>query len=152
MVGWTPINHLYFTVLALVTGDGTTVGYVVGFLANDTSVLEAAPIVSSIFIGVAGVVLAWMSRADNKAKQRAADQAAEAATKLSALSIGQEWVVQALELAKADNAELRKTLIEQQMEHETAIRGWQAKVEKQEDEIIALHIEVRALKRRLGLE
>lgn len=120
-------------------------GLVVGSIAADQAdAWSRLPLIVSAIVALVGVYMGWQAKQDNKRK----DQAKE---KLDAITIGQTFVVESLNMCKADNAALRMELVQQQKDHETEKRGWQAKIEQHEDKIISLEIEVRVLKRRLGI-
>lgn len=95
------------------------------------SAWDRLPLVISALVALVGIYMGWQARQDNQKKDAAKKT-------LDTLTIGQEWVVGALDRATGENKQLRADFVAQQHEHEEAIKGWQAKVAAQEDEIIAL--------------
>lgn len=97
--------------------------------------VTALPIIISSLVALFGVYLSIQLRRDTKKKDKDKER-------LDTLVIGQEWVVAALDRAEKENERLRDHVTVQQREFDEAIKGWQRRVEEQEDEIIALKLQV----------
>jgi hypothetical protein len=133
--------------------------------SDGNAFLTALPIVVSAIVAVIGVYMSILLRNDNKKKAEAEQRAIDAANKLDeekeridTLSLGQEWVVAALDRAEKDNERLRGHLALQQADFDERIKGWQKRVSEQEDKIILLETEnaqfrqeLKELKKRLEI-
>lgn len=97
--------------------------------------LTALPLIASAIVALVGTYMSIQIRRDAKKKD-------EDKERLDTLVIGQEWVVAALDRAEKENDKLRGHVATQQREFDEVIKGWQRRVEEQEDEIIALKLQV----------
>lgn len=128
---------------------------IISILSIDTAtkVFGAMSAVAALGVMILGY-LTWIDKKEreDRAAKIAEDETAKA-QRLDLLTAGQTSLDQALRRADEENANLRRDLaderherLRERTEFDERIRGWQRRVEKQEDQILTLSTEVRLCK------